>query len=668
MLFSATIRRWWPVLAAGVVLLTALVLIMPAIHAQPAHGAPLIQAITPTPAPALLGGETLSLIHNTLIPPRDRNDLARRLLGVTDIPAPPTTAPPELAVGDVISFWADNLDEDYSFQVDAELVYKTEHIYMFVEQGEWVDRDAIRHSADTFETVIRPKVHAVFGTEWFPGIDGDPHLYILHARRLGYWVAAYYGSSSQYPVEAVSTSNEHEMFFVNLDTMLDDIGTPYYESILAHEFQHMVHWSVDKNETTWLNEGLSELAPLITGYGASEFAPDFLQMPDIQLNNWPEDDNRGLHYGASFLFAAYFYERYGEAATSALVRDPANGLDSVANTLAAINAIDPRTGQPVTLADLFGDWLVTNLLMDPSAGDGRFTYSFAELAGLPKADTAFLITPTVSTTDFAPQWGPRYLHIPGGAEPQRVRFTLDGAETVRIVPAQPHSGRYMWWANRADESDTRLTRAFDLSGVNQATLEFWTWYFIEDLWDYGYVLVSTDGGATWTPLESANTTTDDPHDNAYGPGYTGQSGGWIQESVDLTPYAGQKILVRFEYITDDAVTQPGMLIDDVGVPEIGYFEDFERGDGGWASQGWLRMDNMLPQPFLVQLVQVPLVDLDSAETWPVTRLLGPDDTPNGSWEFTVGGSAGDAVIVVSGLAPVTTEAAQFSYTLEPAQD
>ncbi|NLX10140.1 MAG: hypothetical protein GXY36_10830 [Chloroflexi bacterium] len=635
-------RRAWAILIAAAWLFAAILPVLPA-NAGPGED-----------------DDTLAMIENTVIPPRDRIDLARRLLGVTNIPEPPTTAPPEYEIGDTLTFWADNVDSDYEFQVEAELVYKTPHIYMFVEQGYSVDLDDIQRSADTFENMIRPRVHEVFGMEWFPGIDADPHLYILHASQLGSWVAAYYGSSSQYPTEAVATSNEHEMFFVNLDTMGWAIGTPYYESVLAHEFQHMVQWNVDQNEDTWMNEGLSELAAMLTGYGSSGFAHDFLRTPNIQLNAWPEDDNRGIHYGGAFMFTAYFYERYGEEATITLVSDPANGLQSVEDTLAAIEAADPSSGEPVGLVDLFGDWLVANLLQDPALGDGRYGYTFAEMEGLPQASiTAELTAAGISTLMAAPQWGPNYLLIPGGDTPQRVRFTFEGAEIVSVVPTQAHSGDYFWWGNRSDESDTRLTRAVDLTGVDSATLNFWTWYYIEDGWDYGYVMVSTDDGATWTPLETTHTTTEDPHSNAYGPAYTGQSGDWVQETVDLTPSAGQEILVSFEYITDDAVTQPGFIVDDISIPEIGWSDDVEGGVGDWTSEGWLRMDNVLPQTFLVQLVQPGSVMA------PVMRLLGPDDAPQGEWEITVGGENGDAVIVVSGLAPVTTEPAAYSYTLTP---
>lgn len=651
-------RRIWIVLSAAV--LVALSSAGLASYAS----APAISP-TPTPFPGInktAGSETLALVENTVIPPRDRVDLAKRLLGVTNIPQPPTVPPPELEIGTVRTFTAENLEADYSFKVDAELVYKTPHLYMFVEVGQKIDRARLKKSADKFESVIYPKIHAVFGSEWSPGTDGDPHLYVLHSTRLGDYTAAYFGSDSEYPPLVAKDSNQHEMFFVNLDAMANNIGTPYYESVLTHEFQHMVHWNIDANEDLWVNEGMSELAPMLAGYGMSNFAPDFMNNPTTQLNAWPEEpDQQYAHYGAAFMFFAYFYQRYGEKATTALVRDPLNGLPSIEHTLITIGATDPATGKPVTLEDLFGDWVDTNLLLDPTVGDGRYAYTLPDMKkGLSPATITqeMAVNGTPVKLD-APQWGADYLQIPGSSTPQKVRIAFKGSTTVSLVPGEAHSGRYMWWSNRADVSDTRLTHTFDLTGVKRATLKFWTWYYIEDQWDYGYVEVSTDGGATWTPLATARTTTDDPHGNSYGPGYTGESQGWVAEQVDLTPYAGRQIQVRFEYITDDAIAQPGMCIDDVSIPEIGYSDDFENGGGGWVSEGWLHMDNVLPQTFLVQVVQA------GNKTAPVTRLLSINDVPQGEWEITVGGNLGNAVIVVSGLAQVTTQPAEYTLVLSP---
>ena len=51
------------------------------------------------------------------------------------------------------------------------------------------------------------------------------------------------------------------MFYMNYDAAQP--GNDYYDSILAHEFQHMIQWNVDKNEDSWFNEGMSELAAFL---------------------------------------------------------------------------------------------------------------------------------------------------------------------------------------------------------------------------------------------------------------------------------------------------------------------------------------------------------------------------------------------------------------------
>ena len=52
------------------------------------------------------------------------------------------------------------------------------------------------------------------------------------------------------------------------------------------------------------------------------------------------------------------------------------------------------------------------------------------------------------------------------------------------------------------------------------------------------------------------------------------------DDVDLTPYAGSEVLVRFEYVTDDAVNGRGLCLDDFAIDEIGWADDAES-DGGW---------------------------------------------------------------------------------------
>jgi hypothetical protein len=237
-----------------------------------------------------------------------------------------------------------------------------------------------------------------------------------------------------------------------------------------------------------------------------------------------------------------------------------------------------------------------------------------------------------------------------------------GTTDTSLVSTDAYSGDYAWWSSRSDDSDARLTRSFDLSGLSSASLRFWHWYDLEEGYDYGYVVASTDGGKTWDVLEGTNSSDLDPVGNAFGVGYTGTSGGdsypvWVEEQVDLSRYTGGTVLVRFEYVTDDAVNYPGWLIDTVSVPELAYYADFEVDDGGWQSEGWLLTDNLLPQSWSVQVIEKGLFSAD------VRKLSVGDDACGQTTLHDVGRTGRHTVLVVSATAPLTTEEAKYVFNL-----
>jgi Uncharacterized protein conserved in bacteria len=518
---------------------------------------------------------------------------------------------------------------------------------MWVEEGVKVDEADLKAAADLFATKTYPTNRAFFGSEWSPGVDNDPRLHILHARNLGDTVAGYYSSADEFVPAVREDSNAMEMFYINIENVI--VNDEFYHGVLAHEFQHMIHWYNDRNEETWLNEGSSELASYLNGYdtGGAEYI--FSRKPDTQLNSWPEGPGTaGANYGASYLFMSYFLDRFGAEATRALIAHDENGFASVDAVLADL-------GTGMTHVDLFADWVVANLLDDPNLADGR--YGYREIDPPPfKIETRLSNYPTTRQATVH-QYAADYIELRGD---RPLRFSFAGSTQVGLMDTQAHSGKYLWWSNRGDDSDMTLTREFDLTGVQKATLEYWCWYDIEEDWDYAYVEVSPDGGKTWEILTTPSGTPENPNGNSFGWGYTGRSGGkskaeWIQEKVDLTPYAGKRVLIRFEYITDDAVNRPGFALDDVAIPEIGYFSDFEADGGGWEAAGFVRHANVLPQRWLVQLVLF-------GPRPTVQRLdLNPDQT--GEWEIPLGGGVDRAVVVISAYAPVTTEVASYQYSV-----
>jgi immune inhibitor A len=621
---------------------------------------PLLSAVEPTAEPPVTPqltrgplppetAETERLLEETLIPVRDLHELAIRLRGVP--PDTPRTVnpegPPDYPVGTCRTFHASNVDTNEHFDLTACLRYKNDVVYMWVEEGVKVDEADLKAAADLFATKTYPNNRNFFGSEWSPGVDNDPRLHILHARNLGDTVAGYYSSADEFVPAVREDSNAMEMFYIQIENVT--VNDEFYNGVLAHEFQHMIHWYNDRNEDTWLNEGSSELASYLNGYdtGGSDYL--FSRKPDTQLNSWPEGPGTaGANYGASYLFMSYFLDRFGAEATRALIAHDENGFASVDAVLADL-------GTGMTHVDLFADWVVANLLDDPNLADGR--YGYREIDPPPfKIETRLSNYPTTRQATVH-QYAADYIELTGD---RPLRFSFTGSTQVGLMDTQAHSGKYLWWSNRGDDSDMTLTREFDLTGAQKATLEYWCWYDIEEDWDYAYVEVSTDGGKTWEILTTPSGTPENPNGNSFGWGYTGRSGGgskaeWIQETVDLTPYAGKRVLVRFEYITDDAVNRPGFALDDVSVPEIGYFSDFEADGGGWEAAGFARHANVLPQRWLVQLV------LFGPQTTVQRLELNPDQT--GEWEIPLGGGVDRAVVVISAYAPVTTEVASYQYSV-----
>jgi hypothetical protein len=471
---------------------------------------------------------------------------------------------------------------------------------------------------------------------------------------MGRSVAGYYSSADEYSRLANPYSNEHEMFYVALDGGMRP-GTDFYESVLMHEFQHMIHWAQDRNETTWVNEGCAELASYVGGYSPGGFDRDFLADPDLQLNTWPEVYSAAPHYGASYLFVRYLYDRFGPGFIRSLVAQTEDGIWGLDVVLA-----EHRVG----FEQVFADWAIANYVDGLGSVsqdvDARYTYA-GESIGRLDVDQRHSAIP-VSRETTVHQYGADYVELGGGGE-RVIEFA--GEPSARLVPADAFSGRYTWWSNRGDDSDMTLTRPLDLRALEGAgaTLQVQMWYDIEPDWDYAYVEVSADEGATWEILAGPSSTLEDPNGNSLGAAYTGSSGDWIAEVFDLSAYAGQQILVRFEYVTDDAVNRAGWLIDDVCVPELAFCDDLESGPGEWQARGFVYSDNLVAQRYVVQVILLSRERNDGDRAVRVLQ-MPLDAEQRGVLALRGLGEEDEVVLVVSAMAPATTEVAAYEYSVE----
>ena len=619
----------------------------------PSSGSP-GPTLAPTP-------DLIARLRQNPMPPRDYAALIASLQGEAALIRGLTRHTPAMVeIGDKKIFWIADVDLSRTYQITATLRTQGEHLQMWVEEGASVEQSALERSANVFDARIYPTNHEYFGREWTPGIDGDPRLVVLNARFTG--AAGYFASSNEYTREVNPYSNQHEMFFMNLDALQP--GTAQYEAVLAHEFQHMIHWNLDSNEEAWLNEGASELAEEVNGFGwPSEDVARFESDPDLQLNTWTDAPaDTGAHYGASYLMMRYLLDRFGSELLRAVVQNQSNGIASLDLVLA-------QRGTHMTFDDLFADWVVANALDVPHLSDGRYGYAGIDVGvksqlkvfGYPHAHEGHVH-----------QYAADYIELfPSTQAPCRIIFT--GTQEVKLVPTDATSGDFQWWSNRGDASHSYLQRTFDLTRVTTATLSFDLWFDIETGWDYAYVRASSDGGKTWHFLRGRFTSDYNPNGHALGPGYTGRSGApiaagqparmddtdavWVRETMALKPFCGQQAMIRFDYVTDDAVNKPGLCLDDLALDPLGFLDDVESGADEWQAEGFLRHDNRLPQRYIVQLVEFGQV--------PKVRRLPVGSDGRGEWLIEgFGGEVERALLIISAIAPVTTQTASYRLRLE----
>jgi immune inhibitor A len=250
-----------------------------------------------------------------------------------------------------------------------------------------------------------------------------------------------------------------------------------------------------------------------------------------------------------------------------------------------------------------------------------------------------------------PQYSAEYVQLESFTGPVRISFQAPVENSLLPAEVGPPG---CWWSNSGDSINSTLTRAVDLKDLTQATFNYEVWYNVEEGWDYGYVEVSVDGGSNWEILETSHTSPENPIGSSFGPGYTGKSHDWISQSIDLTPYTGQEVLLRFQYVTDDAISGAGICLRRISIPEAGLSEN----DMGWHAEGFVLASNRVKQDYIVQVIEigeenrVSAFSLDAADTGEMV-IASPETSQR-------------LVVAVAALAPQTLQPAPYTLTVEPA--
>jgi hypothetical protein len=368
-----------------------------------------------------------------------------------------------------------------------------------------------------------------------------------------------------------------------------------YEGVFAHEYQHLLHHYTDPDEPNWVNEGLSDFTEVITGYAhldrhvdekgyeshtqsflgwLSVFHPDWNPLPydsgpENGLTAWGDqgDDEILADYGAAMFFMNLVNSQgWDRDFFHAWQHNPANGI-------AGLNATLADFGSTKTFADLFGDMKISALV------DG-YLDNGASVIGGTAAD--FQNEATEATVNFtseangepgAPPWGSDYIDLGSGAALTSVTF--DGDDEF-VFPGGPDwvvdNDGYFTNPDVDDgvyDNNQDLSIARSVAGHDGEVLSFDHYYAMELGWDFGFVQVSTDDGATWESLACTGTTSaHDPgalsHIVANVPGYNGSAGtaaSPVGATCPALPVGSDYI--AFRLMTDPAVQEDGWHVRNI---------------------------------------------------------------------------------------------------------
>jgi hypothetical protein len=379
---------------------------------------------------------------------------------------------------------------------------------------------------------------------------------------------------------------------------------PYlYEGTFAHEYQHLLHHYTDPAEVSWVNEGLSDFTEVITGYADiskhvnekgydghtncylgwdSVYDADWNPIPrpcgpENSLTAWGDqgDDEILADYGFAMYFMNFLHSR-------GLDQDFFRSWQHNQGTgIAGLNAALADAGSSETFESLFNDEVVS-ALVDGYVDAGATGSGYQNSA----ANATINFSGDAYDTAGAPPWGADYLDLGAGASLTSVAFNGDdayhypGGNDYSVDPdgyfTNPDVGGDAP-GFYGDEQDLSIAR--DVSGNDGKVLTFDTYYDLEANWDFAFVQVSTDNGASWQSLACTGTTS--AHDPAAMgrivaqlPGFTGTAGSaGSPVSVTCPALPVGTDLLAFRLMSDWATNYDGWHIKnikldgaDVGTP------------------------------------------------------------------------------------------------------
>nr|MBP8976664.1 hypothetical protein [Bacteroidota bacterium] len=254
-------------------------------------------------------------------------------------------------VGTQRSWYATDMSgaSEYEYSVSSTCRAVGLNCYVFAEDASWnthITQAAVDSIVKAFEVCTPANASkGIFqlDTMYFgnpPNVDEDPKIVILILDiKDGYsgsggFVGGYFYGINEYSDREIQSelgsnrhSNEAEIYYIDCDpaNLTTSYGIAGVASTTAHEFQHMIHWEYDEDEISFVNEGCSEAASVLCGYGLR--SPSlYYANTNVPFLDWGESSENVLpEYSRAAIFTWYLIEQFGSSLTKHIVQDAANG-------------------------------------------------------------------------------------------------------------------------------------------------------------------------------------------------------------------------------------------------------------------------------------------------------------------------------------------------------
>ncbi|MEH7402928.1 immune inhibitor A domain-containing protein [Gottfriedia acidiceleris] len=163
-------------------------------------------------------------------------------------------------------------------------------------------------------------------------------------------------------------------------------------------------------------------------------------------------------------------------------------------------------------------------------------------------------------------------------------------DVLKDAPTKP-LGTKSYFSTKGDMLNTSMTSpVIELTNTSHAKLTFDSWRDIESDYDYLYVNVYEEGSTQPVQIKAFSDTTN--HE-------------WVKDEIDVSQFAGKKIKIEFQYVTDMGLAKEGFYVDNIKVEadDRVIFEDNAETSSQFTLNGFKEFDGApvaFPNYYLVE--------------------------------------------------------------------